>query len=71
VAVVLDIQLPGIDGWDVLSALRGDPDTESTPVVVVSVVDERARGTALGASAYLVKPVSRDDVLATLNAVVS
>jgi signal transduction histidine kinase/DNA-binding response OmpR family regulator len=65
-AVILDIHLPGMDGWDVLSAIKGDPHTASTPVVVVSVIHERGRGFALGASDYLVKPVARDDLLVAL-----
>jgi signal transduction histidine kinase len=68
-AVLLDIRLPGIDGWAVLQALKADPDTRSIPVIVVSIVEERARGAALGASAYLVKPVSRDDLLDALASV--
>ena len=69
-AVILDIRLPGMDGWDVLSAIKGDPHTASTPVVVVSVIHERGRGFALGASDYLVKPVARDDLLAALRRLV-
>ncbi len=65
-AVVLDIRLPGLDGWEVLDNLSADPDTSATPVVVVSVVDERQRGLASGATAYLVKPVSRNDLLGAL-----
>jgi signal transduction histidine kinase/CheY-like chemotaxis protein len=65
-AVLLDIRLPGIDGWSVLRALKTDPQTRGIPVIVVSMVDERARGIALGAAAYLVKPVGRDDLLAAL-----
>ena len=65
-AVVLDIRLPGMDGWEVLSRLSADPSTAATPVVVVSVVDERPRGLASGAAAYLVKPVSRDDLIDAL-----
>jgi CheY-like chemotaxis protein/anti-sigma regulatory factor (Ser/Thr protein kinase) len=68
-AVLLDIRLPGIDGWEVLRALKEDPRTAPIPVVVVSIVDERARGAALGAAGYLVKPVSRDDLLGTLTAI--
>ena len=60
--VLLDIRLPGIDGWAVLEALKADPDTRDIPVIVASIVDERARGVALGAAAYLVKPISRDDL---------
>ena len=67
-AVLLDIRLPGIDGWSVLEALKAEPETRDIPVIVVSIVDERARGVALGAAAYLVKPVSRDDLLAALAA---
>jgi CheY-like chemotaxis protein len=69
-AVVLDIRLPGMDGWDVLATLKADPATAPIPVVVVSMVDERGRGFALGAAEYLVKPVSRDDVLSALTRVI-
>jgi len=69
VAVLLDIRLPGIDGWTVLQALKSDPETRDIPVIVVSIVDERTRGAALGAAGYLVKPVSRDDLLNALTAV--
>ena len=65
-AVVLDIRLPRIDGFDVLRALKADPATSKIPVVVVSIVDERAKGIALGAAEYLVKPVGRDDLLRAL-----
>ena len=65
-AVLLDIRLPGIDGWAVLEALRAEQATRDIPVIVVSIVDERARGVALGAAAYLVKPVARDELLAAL-----
>ncbi len=68
-AVLLDIVLPGLDGWAVLEELKSAADTRDIPVIVVSIVDERLRGTALGAAAYLVKPVSRDDLLAALTAV--
>ncbi|MEO6143656.1 MAG: GAF domain-containing protein [Dermatophilaceae bacterium] len=70
-AVILDIQLPGIDGWDVLSTLKADAATASTPVVVVSVHSDRARGIALGASDYLIKPVAKDDLLASIRRVVA
>jgi signal transduction histidine kinase len=67
-AVLLDIRMPGLDGWEVLRELKQDPRTAHIPVVVVSIVDERARGAALGAAGYLVKPVSREDLLGTLEA---
>ncbi|HTQ91250.1 MAG TPA: response regulator [Streptosporangiaceae bacterium] len=64
--VVLDILLPGIDGWEVLARLKADPGTAAIPVIVVSMVDERGRGFALGAAEYLVKPVSKDQLMAAL-----
>jgi CheY-like chemotaxis protein len=68
-AVLLDIRLPGIDGWTVLRELKAEPGTSDIPVIVVSIVDERARGVAMGAAAYLVKPVSRDELLTALRSV--
>ncbi|MFQ6172932.1 response regulator [Oryzobacter sp. R7] len=62
-AVVLDIHLPGMDGWDVLAEIKADPALAATPVVVVSVLPERGRGFALGAADYLVKPVRREELL--------
>jgi signal transduction histidine kinase len=67
--VLLDIRLPGVDGWAVLEALKSDVETKGIPVIVVSIVDERSRGAALGAAAYLVKPVSREDLVEALAAV--
>src|SRR5499427_5801210 len=64
--VVLDILLPGIDGWEVLAQLKADPATAAIPVVVVSMLDERGRGFALGAAEYLVKPVGKEELLAAL-----
>ncbi|MDX6325994.1 MAG: hypothetical protein QOK15_2348, partial [Nocardioidaceae bacterium] len=68
-AVVLDIRLPGIDGWAVLKELKSEPATREVPVIVVSINDEQARGQVMGAAAYLVKPVTREDLLAALGAV--
>ncbi|URI06091.1 response regulator [Aquincola tertiaricarbonis] len=66
-AIVLDVILPGMDGWDVLSQLKEEAATQRIPVVIVSVTDEPRRGFALGASQVLVKPVERDDLLAALS----
>ena len=65
-AVVLDILLPGVNGWEVLAQLKADPGTAAIPVVVVSMLDERGRGFALGAAEYLVKPVGKEQLLAAL-----
>jgi signal transduction histidine kinase/CheY-like chemotaxis protein len=64
--VILDILLPGIDGWEVLAQLKADPRTTAIPVIVVSMLDERGRGFALGAAEYLVKPVGKDQLLAAV-----
>ena len=65
-AVVLDILLPRVDGWDLLGRLKADPATADSPVIVVSMLDERGKGLALGAVEYLVKPVGRDELLEAL-----
>ncbi len=52
-----------------LKALKAEQETRDIPVIVVSIVDERARGVAMGAAAYLVKPVGREDLLTALMAV--
>jgi len=65
-AVVLDILLPGMDGWTVLDELRNDETTRDVPVIIVSILDEKSRGLALGAAGYLTKPVSRDDLIEAL-----
>jgi CheY-like chemotaxis protein len=68
-AIVLDILLPRLSGWDVLARAKADPAIADVPVVVVSMLDERGKGVALGAADYLVKPVQRDALLATLRRV--
>jgi CheY-like chemotaxis protein len=65
-AVILDIMLPGLDGWDVLARLKDDPATAEIPVLVSSMLDEKGRGFALGAAEYLVKPIAHGDVLVAL-----
>src|SRR5262245_27565916 len=67
-AVTLDIMMPDLDGWTVLAAIKGDPELSSTPVVLMSIVDQKNRGYALGAADYLVKPVDRSKLIETLTA---
>ena len=66
VAITLDILLPGIDGWEVLTELKNDAATRDIPVVVVSVVDNPELGRALGAVDYFVKPVDGKALLQRL-----
>src|SRR6185295_15029269 len=56
-AITLDALMPQADGWQVLTALKGDPATASIPVVMVTVMDDRRKGFALGVSDYFTKPV--------------
>ncbi|MCP3136111.1 response regulator [Pyxidicoccus xibeiensis] len=56
-AILLDIHLPKLDGWSVLSQLKGEPSLSGIPVILISVEEQRARGFSLGACEYLVKPV--------------
>jgi len=65
-AVTLDIMMPDLDGWTVLAAIKGDPELATTPVVLMSIVDQKNRGYALGAADYLVKPVDRTNLVETL-----
>ncbi len=65
-AIILDILLPDLDGWDVLQRLKGAEATRDIPVIVVSVVDDAPLGFALGAVDYFVKPVAREALLASL-----
>jgi CheY-like chemotaxis protein len=65
-AVILDVLLPRLNGWEVLAQLKSDPATSAMPVVIVSMIDERGAGFALGAADYLVKPVDRASLLDAL-----
>jgi signal transduction histidine kinase/DNA-binding response OmpR family regulator/HAMP domain-containing protein len=69
--ITLDIFLPRVDGWDFLARAKADPELADIPVVIVSMLDERGKGFALGAAEYLVKPVDRDLLLATLQRLVA
>ncbi len=56
-AILLDVMMPGIDGWSVLSALKGDDELSDIPVVMVTFAEQRALAASLGATDYVVKPV--------------
>jgi CheY-like chemotaxis protein len=60
VAITLDVMMPGMDGWVVLSSLKNDPETADIPVIIVSIVDDKNLGYALGAAEYLTKPIDRE-----------
>ena len=58
--ITLDVVMPECDGWTVLNRLKNDPELADIPVIMVTVVDNEARGLDLGASNYLIKPVQRE-----------
>ena len=64
--ITLDVMMPGMDGWAMLGALKHDPDVASIPVVMLTFVDDKTLGYALGAAAYLTKPIDRDRLVAAL-----
>jgi CheY-like chemotaxis protein len=68
-AIILDIMLPKIDGWEVLQRLRADARTMNIPVIVCSVMNEPELAESLGASLVLPKPVSRDTLISALHKV--
>lgn len=65
--IILDLLLPNLSGLEVLAQLKANPVTQHIPVLVISVVDERARTMELGASEYLLKPISRQRFQAALS----
>jgi signal transduction histidine kinase/DNA-binding response OmpR family regulator len=65
-AITLDVMMPGMDGWAVLAALKADPELARIPVIVLTLMDDKAMGFALGAVDYLTKPVSRDQLAAAV-----
>ena len=65
--VLLDIVLPGRDGWELLLELKATPDIHATPVIVCSVLESAEVATSLGAAAYLHKPISQTQLVATID----
>jgi signal transduction histidine kinase/CheY-like chemotaxis protein len=59
VAITLDVMMPEMDGWTVLTALKADPGLQDIPVIMLTMVDDPARGFSLGAAEYATKPVNR------------
>jgi len=65
-AVILDVLLPRVDGWAFLTHVKADPTTRDVPVIIVSIIDQKGKGFALGAADYLVKPIQKGELLRTL-----
>ncbi len=65
--VILDVMMPGITGFDVITALRSDEGIAHIPVAILSVLEDRSQGFRLGADAYLTKPLDVDLLLSTIS----
>ena len=68
-AIILDVMMPHKDGWAVLQEIKNDQLLKSVPVVMYTMVDEKNFGLAIGATEYLIKPVSKEKILQVLNKV--
>ena len=65
-AITLDVLMPGGNGFETLVALQNTPETASIPIIIVSIVDQKQVGFALGAADYLVKPIRKPVLLETI-----
>ena len=66
-AILLDVMMPQMDGWSVLTAIKADADLARIPVVMASFVNEPALANALGAADYVLKPVEWDQLASVMN----
>lgn len=66
-AIILDLMIPDQDGWDLLQILLNRLETQSTPIIICSILQQRDLALSLGATAFLEKPISEDRLLALLN----
>ncbi len=66
-AITLDVMMPSLDGWQVLSILKNDPQLAPIPVIMMSMIEDKSIGYALGATEYLTKPVDREELRTVLN----
>src|SRR5690606_23247544 len=69
--ITLDVMMPEMDGWDVLTTLKSDPDLADIPVIMLTMVEGRQRAYALGAVEYMMKPVDRQRLSIVLHRVCS
>ncbi|MDQ1301194.1 MAG: hypothetical protein QG637_1115, partial [Chloroflexota bacterium] len=66
-AIILDVMLPGIDGWELLSQLREHPQLERVPFLISTILPYGELASALGAAEFLPKPVSREALITALD----
>jgi CheY-like chemotaxis protein len=70
-AITLDVMMPGMDGWQVMTHLKSDPELRDIPVILLSIVNDRKTGFAPGATDYLTKPFERERLIAVLGRISS
>lgn len=61
--ILLDVMMPGMSGFEVAAVLRSTPEANKIPIIILSIVDDRARGRAVGADSYLSKPINMEVLL--------
>lgn len=66
-AITLDVMMPGMDGWSVLTALKAHPQTADIPVIMMTMIDDQNLGYALGAAEYLLKPINNKKLATVLD----
>ncbi|WP_256757026.1 response regulator [Cohnella sp. WQ 127256] len=69
--ICLDILMPSMDGWSVLSALKSDPELADIPVVITSLTNDKQLGFSLGASEFLTKPLQHDKLIQVMDKYIS
>jgi CheY-like chemotaxis protein len=65
--IVLDVMLPGVDGWELLGRLRAHPKTHHAAIVICTILPQEQLALTLGATDFIRKPVRRKDLLAVLD----
>lgn len=70
-AIILDVMMPDADGWELLLKLKANSDTQDIPIIVCSAVHNRDTAIALGANAYLTKPVTQENIMLTLQPLIN
>ena len=70
-AIILDVMMPQLNGWQILHQLKANSATSSIPVVMMTVIEEQTTGYVLGADDYLIKPFQRDVLIDALRRLIA
>ena len=65
--IVVDVMLPGIEGWELLGRLRTHPKTRDVPIIVCTILPQEQLALSLGAAEFLRKPINREALLSALD----